>query len=130
MASQRDQQHLKKVGLEGFELIDACYGRQSLQRLQSSQPQVRQSHYQYFYNQHQQSYVCQVPQVYTVIEEPVTSYPGTSQHHYYGGRGVSERPQVSVVEESVLSSNEAAQLCGGTMIIDYSKNRPLRRAYY
>ncbi|XVF62544.1 hypothetical protein PTKIN_Ptkin09bG0016500 [Pterospermum kingtungense] len=106
MASQRDQQHLKKVGLEGFELIDACYGRQSLQRHQSSQPQV-----------------------YTVIKEPVTSYVGTSQHHYYGGRGVSERPQVSVVEESVLSSNEAAQLCGGTIIIDYSKNRPLRRAY-
>ena len=134
MASQRDQQHLKKVGLEGFALIDECYGRtrrsNQSQRLQSPQPQVHQSHYQYFYYQHQQSYVCQVPQVYPVTKEPVTNYPGTSQHQYYGGRSISERPQVSVAKESVVSSNEAAQFYGGTMIIDYSKNKPLRRAYY
>ncbi|XWS53578.1 hypothetical protein CRYUN_Cryun10bG0013400 [Craigia yunnanensis] len=137
MASQRDQQHLKKVGLEGFALIDECYGRtrrsNQSQRLQSPQPQVHQSHYQSFYSQvqHQQSYVCQVPQVYTVTKEPVTNYPGISQHQYNGGRSISEGgPQVFVAKESIVSSNKAAQFYGGTMVIDYSKNKPLRRAYY
>ncbi|EOY06583.1 hypothetical protein QQP08_013928 [Theobroma cacao] len=138
MASQREQ-NLKKVGLEGFGLIDECYGRtrrsnHQSQRLQSPQPQVYQSHYQYFYYQHQQSYVCQVPQVYTVTKEPaVTSYHGTtSQHQYYGGQSISERPQVvSVAKEAVVSSNEAAKFYGGTMVIDYtSRNKPLFRAYY
>ncbi|XVE82188.1 hypothetical protein DITRI_Ditri15bG0127300 [Diplodiscus trichospermus] len=134
MAYQRDQQHLQKVGLEGFALIDECYGRTrrpiQSQKPQSSQPQVHQSHYQYFYNQHHRSYVCQVPQVYTATKEPVTNYPGTSQYHKYGGWSTSERPQVSVAKEHVVSSSEAARFQGGTMIVDYSENKPLRLAYY
>ncbi|XVE82187.1 hypothetical protein DITRI_Ditri15bG0127200 [Diplodiscus trichospermus] len=134
MASQRDQQHLKKVGLEGFALIDECYGRTrrpiQSQKPLSSHPQVHQSHYQYFYYQPHQSYVCQVPQVYTATKESVTNYPGTSQHQYHGGWSISERPQVSAAKEHVVSSSEAARFYGGTMIFDYSKNKPLRRPYY
>ncbi|XVF38762.1 hypothetical protein REPUB_Repub20aG0129900 [Reevesia pubescens] len=116
MASQRDQQHLKKVGLEGFALIDEYFGRtrrsNQSQRVQSPQPQVNQTHYQplYYRVQHQQSYVCQVPEVYTVMKEPVTNYPGTSQHQYYGGRGISEEPQVyTVTKEPVTNYNGTSQ---------------------
>ncbi|XVE65583.1 hypothetical protein DITRI_Ditri08aG0011600 [Diplodiscus trichospermus] len=135
MASQRDhQQHLKKVGLEGFALIEECYGRTNhSQKLQSPQPQVHQSHYQSFYHQvqHQQAYVCHVPRVYAVTKEPVTIFSGTSQHQYYGGRSVSEGgAQFFVAKERMVSSNEAARLYGGTMVIDYSKNKPLLQAYY
>ncbi|OMO53598.1 hypothetical protein CCACVL1_28509 [Corchorus capsularis] len=48
MAShQRDQQHLKKVGLEGFAIIDEFYGRNrrsnpSQQRVQLQTPEDKQ----------------------------------------------------------------------------------------
>ena len=130
--TERDhQQHLKKVGLEGFALIEECYGR-NRRPVQSQTRLDHQSLYYYQVQRQQLSYVRHVPQVFTVTKEPVTNYHGTSQHQYYGGRrSISEAPQVSVAKESVVvSSNEAAQLYGGTMVIDYGKTNRLRRPYY
>ncbi|XVE82186.1 hypothetical protein DITRI_Ditri15bG0127100 [Diplodiscus trichospermus] len=70
------------------------------------------------------------PHNHRATEEHVTNYPGTSQHQNHGGWSISQRPQVSAAKEPAVSSSEAARFYGGTMIFDYSKNKPLRRPYY
>lgn len=103
MASQRDhQEHLKKVALEGFALIDEHFGRST------------------------------ITQVYTVTNYPgiLSQHQryGGRKISEGGHQAFVAKESTSVVSSSELALLNST---GGTStVIDYRKNKPLRWAYY
>ncbi|XWS14117.1 hypothetical protein CRYUN_Cryun36dG0095700 [Craigia yunnanensis] len=120
MASGQND-HLRMVGLEGFALIDEIYGPtiRPSQRVQSQQ--VHQNHYRHRQQyQYQQSCIYHGSQISTV-REPVVTHSNRTTRQFY------QEPQVSAATEEVeISSNEAAQVYGGMVMLSYTRTRPLR----
>ncbi|EOY06582.1 Uncharacterized protein TCM_021258 [Theobroma cacao] len=127
MASGQRDDHLRMVGLEGFGLIDQIYGptRRPSPRVQSQQ--VHQNHYRHpQQHQHQQSCIYHGSQANTVRESVVNHSLGTTRQFYSIVQSVYQEPQVSAAEKAEISSNEAARVYGGMVMLSYTRTRPLR----
>ncbi|KAL5785157.1 hypothetical protein ACOSQ2_007549 [Xanthoceras sorbifolium] len=114
MASQfQSREQLLKAGFAGFAMLDDIYGRRTRMPPPPPPPSPptpqlvhdHQYHHHQRHNQYQyyqqQSHVYHSPQVVTVVREPV------------------------------IDSNQAAQLYGGTVIVEYySKRKPARHGAF
>ncbi|KAK2645444.1 hypothetical protein Ddye_020639 [Dipteronia dyeriana] len=94
MAAQYNKEDLIKAGLVGFAMVDEMNGR----RARISPPSAPHFHHHHHHNRH--------------------------DHHDQQQSYVYHGPQVVTVREAVIDSNQAAQLYGGTVIIEYSKGKP------
>ncbi|KAM7485043.1 hypothetical protein LguiA_001052 [Lonicera macranthoides] len=104
MAYNNNKEKLLKVGMEGFAMVDECYGRKAakLNTPQRSPPPPRQ-----LFCRYQCQYQPQESHVYVVTHLPS-----------------------STKDVSAVDSYEAAKIYGGTLIEDYPTKKTTRVAYY
>jgi len=103
MAYNNTKEKLMKVGMEGFAMVDECYGRKAtrLNTPQRPPPPPQQFLHRYQY-QPQESHVYVVMKCSSPTKDASAS----------------------------LDSYEAANIYGGTLIVDYPKRKSTRVAYY
>ncbi|XVF66185.1 hypothetical protein PTKIN_Ptkin10aG0015000 [Pterospermum kingtungense] len=122
--------HLNKVALEGFPLIDEFYGRQGTGKAAhryanapSSPPQRNQDQY---HHQNRQlvpnQYVYHGPQAVTYVQQPETA-----SYHQIQTNKSYERWYVCEVSQAPggasINSNDAAAFYGGMLINDKGKTK-------
>ncbi|KAJ4722123.1 WD repeat-containing protein on Y chromosome like [Melia azedarach] len=100
------QDKLVKAGLEGFALLEGVYGRKKKSAASS---------------------------VSTITTTTITQAYDYHHHQYYNYNNqqqyVYRGPQVTIIREPVIDSNQAARFYGGISIVDHSIRKPIRRVY-
>ncbi|XVF38761.1 hypothetical protein REPUB_Repub20aG0129800 [Reevesia pubescens] len=119
--------HLKKVALEGFTLIDDMHGRQAAGEAhrRAPPPPRNQDHYHHQKQLIPNQYVYHGPQAVTIVQQSDTdSYhqiQTTKNHERWYVCQVSQAHIAT--RDATISSNDAAAYYGGMLLNDYGKTK-------